>query len=397
MGTAVVWPQNMRCVYSYAAPGSFSIMVSVRTERLQREHRYLIQLRTDTVIATALMALRTPVNGAPHVYYPPPHTIVTYPPLAALINEESDELLSPGDPRLVAALASAPAFVDAWCADTQTYLVSLVPGVNTGRPAMHVLERATSIFHILNARGQMGLAIGWDEARAHLQWYEGETKSYSIYEELVKFSASASAVAAALAALLGLNTATVTAAQMDAADARSVCVGCPPLSQGRRPTLRWRDCVLHPVNDAAHDARSWRVLSPVPAADVRRREEPYRYTDLCAWVCTLCHDLLPALVSQPELRQHLRELHAVENAVEGTHFISFMGVERPNRRQILLSIGGEHPARYRCHRCANLAPHLVKLFSKRAVQRHVADKHLVESPGEGDWSDEALLLPESNE
>ncbi|KAJ7646439.1 hypothetical protein DFH06DRAFT_1332800 [Mycena polygramma] len=135
------------------------------------------------------------------VLFPPPHTIVTYPPLAALVNGESDHLLPVGDPRLVASLASlasAPAFVDVWCEDTQTLLVSLVPGVHAGTPALGVLERATSIFQIRNVYSELVPAIGWHEARAHLHWCREPPRS----TYLVKFSASASAVQATPASRL---------------------------------------------------------------------------------------------------------------------------------------------------------------------------------------------------
>jgi hypothetical protein len=169
--------------------------------------------------------------------------------------------------------------------------------------------------------------IGWDQARAHLHCFHQPPEWRHPGDGLVEFNPRGSAVAAELAVLLGLDPKTVTAAEMDATDARFVCGVCPPETHGRRRPLTWRDCVRFPVHfgfeciahicrsqvvhggsnatPASHGPPSWIVLSPLAAADVRRREEPEDYSDAHVWSCTLCNDYLPSLGYHRDVKEHI--------------------------------------------------------------------------------------------
>ncbi|KAJ7919838.1 hypothetical protein B0H13DRAFT_1987661 [Mycena leptocephala] len=301
----VLWrmPRLTSKLWNRARPHILPMVIAKRTERLERERLDRIQHRKDAILATALMALRTPVAGSRALYYPPPHTISAFPPIAQLICEGSDEPLSRDDPRVAAALAGAPVFVDAWCMETKTLLTSLLPYCNVGDPDFRLLERATSVFRVRKTNQRSSdTAIGWDEARAHLHWCQGRPVPLSAEDQLVEFNAHAAAAATSLAVLLGIDPVTTTAAQMDATGARFVCATCPEVSRGGRLAMRWRECVVHVGSynhaGAAHGPPSWLVLSPLAAADVRRREEPDDYSPLKAWSCTLCNDHLPMFAPQ---------------------------------------------------------------------------------------------------
>ncbi|KAJ7899771.1 hypothetical protein B0H13DRAFT_1718047 [Mycena leptocephala] len=309
----VLWrmPRLTSRLWNRARPHILSMVIAKRTERLERERLDRIQRRKDAILAAALMALRTPIAGSRALYYPPPHTISAFPPIAQLIYEDSDAPLSPDDPRVVAALAGAPAFVDAWCIETKALLTSLLPYCNVGNPDFRLLERASSVFRLRKTNERSSdTAIGWDEARAHLHWCQGRPVHRSTDDQLVKFNDRGAAAAASLALLLGMDPVTTTAAQMDATGARFACATCPEVSPGRRPAMHWRECVLHVGSNenagASHGPPSWLLLSPLAAADVRRREEPDDYSPLHAWACTLCNDHLPMLAPQSRVWAHLR-------------------------------------------------------------------------------------------
>ncbi|KAJ7239805.1 hypothetical protein C8J57DRAFT_1527848 [Mycena rebaudengoi] len=296
-----------------------------------------IELRKNA----AFLALRAPVPGSRNTYYLPPHTIYAFPLIAQLVNEDPAEPLALDDPRLVAAVATAPAFLDAWALDIQRSLIVLLPSPGPPgswhnlQPGIHLLQRATSVFkvqlpYIYNYRRYM--FIGWDGSMA---------------------------AAAALAVLLGLDPETVTAAEMDEANARFLCGTCPPESKGQRRARGWRHCIFHASN----------------TADVRRREQPDDYSDLCVWSCTLCTLFIPSFETQSSVRDHLRVKHQIADPAGGHHFIRFLGPQIPRRRRVMFHVDAVHPARYRCRRCP---PHVVKLFRLRALRLHVRDKHLVE-------------------
>ncbi|KAJ7089066.1 hypothetical protein C8R44DRAFT_990908 [Mycena epipterygia] len=372
------------------------LVAGARTERLEREHNILVERRKEVVAAATFGALRTPVPGLTHACYPPPHTITNFSPLVELVNDPSDEELSPDDPRLVAALAEAPAFVDAWCLEQQTLLASLLPDADTMSvaPAAHILARATSVFHCPDPNG-MATAIGWDEARANLHWCRGRRFTDN---RGVEFCTHGSAAAGTLALLLGMDPATATIAQMDAADARFVCGNCPVMLQSKtgRPALRWRECVLHAVDRNAHDPAShgepsFLQLSPLATADARRREGDENYSRLPTWSCALCTVHLPQCTTHRNALEHARMHHGIERPVEGVHLIYFMFPDRPTRRRAGL-VEGMHRAVYRCNRCVKDHPNIVKLFSRRPAEHHVADKHLIDSPGDKDWTEVERIL-----
>ncbi|KAJ7776366.1 hypothetical protein B0H16DRAFT_1006475 [Mycena metata] len=390
-------PRLTSKLWNRVSPDILPPIIRARDDRLANERRLRIARiarRKESVLAVAIMALRTPVAGIRHAYYPPPHTIDTFPPLSKFINEDTEEHISMDNPRLVQALVGAPAFVDAWCTETKMFLASLLPDVDRMPLDLRHLELATSVFRVRRSVSyQKDTVIGWEQARAHLHWCHGPPAPQLPEQKLVHSSAKGAASAAALALLLDMDPLTTTAADMDTTDARFVCGNCAPSTNGRRAALSWRDCVVHDVelDPTSHTTPSWFLLSPLAAMDVRRREEPDDYFQIAIWACTLCTQHTRGFTEHSDIVGHLRYRHKIPNPVDGKHLVSFLGPERPRRRHVML-IEGAHPPRYRCNRCAQEAPNTVKLFPLRSIVRHISDRHLLDAPGNNDWTEVEPIL-----
>ncbi|KAJ7736441.1 hypothetical protein B0H16DRAFT_120698 [Mycena metata] len=391
-------PRLTSKLWNRARPGILPPILEARDERFAYERRIRIAQRKESVLAVAMMALRTPVPGIQHAYYPPPHTIDTFPPLAAFIDEDTEEDIDKDNPRLVRALVGAPAFVDAWCLETKALLASLLPDVDGTPPDLRRLELATSVFCVRRLDSyRKDTVIGWEQARAHLNWCHGRPLPQFPEEKLVHFSIKGAASAAALVVLLGMDPLTTTAAEMETADARFVCGNCAGPINGRRAVLSWRDCVVHDVeiDPTSHSTPTWFRLSPLATMDVQRREEPDDYLRVAIWSCALCTHYTRRFARHNQIMDHVRDRHKIPEPVDGEHIISFLGPERPHRRRVTL-IQGPHPARYRCNRCAQEAPNTVKLFPLRSIFRHVSDRHLLDAPGNDDWTEVEPILRRSS-
>ncbi|KAF7357215.1 F-box domain-containing protein [Mycena sanguinolenta] len=385
-------------VWNRARPYILPYVIAAQALRLEREREVRVRLRKDAIIAAALMALRAPVPKLQHAYYPPPNTIRSFPPLADLLNEDSDDFLSLNNPQLSAALADARAFVEAWAKETQALLVSLLPGAHAGEPDFSLLDLATSVFCVRRINAQStDVAIGWEEARAHLHWFQGGPEPAVPGDLLIEFNTRGSTVAAELAMLLGMDPETTTATDLDEADERFCCGICPLDFLGQQCVMSWRDCVRHVGSNSSpsHNRSSWLRLSPIAAADVRQREEPNDYSSIPTWSCALCIESTPLFEVRKYLEDHIRKTHLIDSPAEGDHFVFSKGSERPTKQPILLSIAGAQAARYRCNRCACDLPLVVKLLPKHTLRYHIHDEHSVEFSAitADNWTHVELLVP----
>ncbi|KAK7055995.1 F-box domain-containing protein [Favolaschia claudopus] len=377
-------PRLTSKLWNRARPFIVPRVLAARTQRLKHERELRMQARKQAILSFAITELQSRAPGVRHGYHLPPRTIETFAPLAQLIEEDCEDSISAEDPRLIQALKAAPAFLENWIVEMKELLISVLPkGERLDHPDFARLELATSVFRIRRTGSQQfEVAIGWDEARAHVHWWAGEPELPFPGAELVQLEDQGSRVAAELVLLVGLNPDIATASQMDFVDARFVCNDCPPESQGQRHAMGWRECVVHNASrrqDISHDVPSWTLLSPLAAADVRRRDGLPDYTRLPSWSCTLCNDFLPSLLGRHRVvKYHLYKAHSIENPIEGEHLVHYIIPSRPPRRRVMLFEGGSHPARFRCIRCAKAHPSVVKLFSMRALTLHVPDKHHVE-------------------
>ncbi|KAK7017319.1 F-box domain-containing protein [Favolaschia claudopus] len=393
-------PRLTSKLWNRARPFIVPSVLAARTQRLKHERELRIQARKQAILGHAITKLQAAVPGVRHGYHLPPHTIANFPPLAQLIEEDSEDSISADDPRLIQALEASPAFVESWILEMKKLLIAVLPKVESQpqqleNPDFHRLELAISVFRIHRTGMHFEVAIGWDEARAHLHRWTGEPELPFLGAEMIQLEDQGSRVAAELVLLVGLNPDIATASQMDFVDARFVCNDCSPESQGQRHAMDWRESVVHSASkqqDISHDVPSWTLLSPLGAADVRRRDGPPDYTRLPSWSCTMCNGFLPSLLGRHRVvKYHLYKAHSIENPIEGEHLVHFLLPIRPPRRRIMLFEGGSHPARFRCNRCAQTHPSVVKLFSMRALTLHVPDKHQVEF-SDSEYTEAELLL-----
>ncbi|KAJ7835239.1 hypothetical protein B0H14DRAFT_2590382 [Mycena olivaceomarginata] len=315
-----------------------------RPAHLEREREVRVKRRKQVIRAVALMALRTPVPGLRHAYYPPPHTIDAFPPLAQLINEDSDEPLTHDDPRLLAAIAEAAGFADAWIGETQARMVS---------PTSQ-----------LTARARWGTVIGWDEARAHLHCFH---EVHLHHEDiLIEFNTRGSAVAAELAVLLGLDPET------------GDCGGDGHSGSALR--CAWQ-----------HHARppSWTLLSPLAAADVRRREETGDYSHVQVWSCTLCNVYLLSLGYYKYVKEHIVLRHAIAQPINGEHLIHFKG-QSPRGGSLSFSPWRAHTPHASDATAVRRTPH--KLFNSSPSVCYGRTFGIAEL-SDDDWTEVELLMP----
>ncbi|KAJ7891925.1 hypothetical protein B0H14DRAFT_3428351 [Mycena olivaceomarginata] len=375
-------PRLTSKLWHRARPDIVALIINAQTERLESERKWRIRHRQRSIVATVQLTLRTPVTGSPRCFHRS---------LSSATTPESS-------PRLLTVPSSWTH--GAW--KCRRLLVSFLPAADAARPDLRLLARATSVFRVqkpsdLAMPTPFWTAIGWDEARAYLHWCSGYTATDMCSQEIVQFDGGGAATVAAIAGLVGLDPATTTAVELDALDTRFMCTTCTGI---RRQALPWHDCVLHDVerighSTAPHSVPSWALLSHLATADARRREEAEDYSSVRNWACMLCHNHAPGVGTETHnyMKYHIRTMHDIQQPVEGEHLISFASAERPARRHASLAVGGEHPARYRCNRCAQDLPEVVKLFSLRGIQPHILFKHFVESPGEEDWTEDHLIVP----
>ncbi|KAK6987598.1 F-box domain-containing protein [Favolaschia claudopus] len=382
-------------IWRRARPLIVPSVLQAQAERLEWERRARINAKTSVILTSAILALRTPVAGTHRTYYCPPCTIVNFPPLAKVIDEEPEEQIAADDPRLVEALAATPPLVEAWAAEMKTILMSELLKTECSNSPQNPqafdltrLELATSVFRMHQTRhvNYYGyrkftyVLVGWDDLRVHLHpWKRGHDSRLKPSED-VEFDREGSTVAAQLVLLAGMDPQTATVSEMNALDPRFVCESCAPPHPNYRPALRWRECILHVIEDATdifHDTSSWRILSPVAAADLRRRQVPDDYSSLETWACGLCDGLLPRFYDREQVQMHLREFHEIDHSLTKKNLTRYMVPDQPECRPVMLHDIGAHPPRFRCNRCAEARPSIVKLFSKHAIKMHVIDKHSV--------------------
>ncbi|KAJ6563481.1 hypothetical protein B0H10DRAFT_2115209 [Mycena sp. CBHHK59/15] len=386
-----------------ARPYVLPLVCAARDARLEMEHTLLVKTRKKAVCAAVVKTIRSGAAPATWAYHPPEYTIESFATFAGLINDESDEPLTADAERLAAALADLPALVELWRVEKQTQLASLLLAA-AQPPDLRTLDLATSVFTCLGSwiegcevRAGRSL-IGWEGAGTHLRC--GSLQNY--HQGRLHFCPEGSAAARELVKLVDLDPTTATAAEMDGVDARFLCGVCPGHGGGRKALL-WRECVLHAIEcrrlpaqpwTVSHATPFWQLLSPEGASDVRRREDPDPYVLDFTWICNLCPAHYDRHVKRADAEAHVRDVHEIVEPVEGEHFLWYQAAERTPRVPAMVS-DRESAAKYRCNRCMEAAPHIIRLISLRWLVLHLQDKHGVFSPGESDWTRVARILRSS--
>ncbi|KAJ6468000.1 hypothetical protein C8R47DRAFT_1223489 [Mycena vitilis] len=349
--------------------------------------------RVSVAAARITEILYTHVAPATWTYTPTAERIaLDFPQFKQITEDAENVVLARDDPRLVAALAPLPANLVVHYNEQRAALAASIPGVREP-PDLRALELATTIFscgatHCAKehqfCRPQCCL-VGWRDAGAR---QNGERECN------YKFSYRASTTAGELVRLVGLDPKTTTAEDMDSLDRLFVCDDCLSIQRGRE-VMRWRVCLQHSLKHAESDPGrhilSWTVLSPLGAADVRRREGPLDPAHWDAdWLCTLCPAHFHHQAYRVTAIAHVASQHAIANPSEGVHFIHRVGAHWSPRLPVFLSCA-PHAAEYRCKQCAEELPYTVKLLTLRAVNAHVLGKHMVD-PSETGWTKVDRLL-----
>ncbi|KAJ7473103.1 hypothetical protein B0H11DRAFT_2282623 [Mycena galericulata] len=331
-------------------------------------------------------------NVLPHrpqstwAYTPSIDTILAFPEFTRIINDDNVAALAKDDARLVEVLTKLPALLDARCVAKQTSLAAKIPGAHDP-PDLQMLELATSVF-TCGRRHECRDHVCWDKMYCCLVgWREAGSRHRESRCNCWSrtLSEPASAAARALVRLVGLDPKTATADEMDDVDHRFVCNDCPPTQRGRE-AMGWRKCLVHASeqqekSDAGKHTSSWTLLSPKCAADVRRREgQDPCYMDE-AWICVLCTVHFDKNVRRAAAIEHVSSEHHILRPIEGAHFMYSAGAHCLARPPVFLAGAAE----YRCNRCAEMNPHLVKLFALRDLAAHVRDMHMI-VPTENEWT-----------
>ncbi|KAJ7264790.1 hypothetical protein C8J57DRAFT_1718601 [Mycena rebaudengoi] len=361
--------------YNKALPHLLPILHAAHSARLSRRRTTL-----QKAVLTAAQTARAAAPPGAWAYWPPGYTLQAWAPLRALVDdelarEEAEELARSG-----ADAEHVPGLVEAWRAERKRQLVGCcrVRGswrtwIRCGavRAGMRMwagrggadaraagaddvlhLDLATSVFTCLGSwvpgtRVHAGRClIGWAGAGAHLRC--GSLQSF--WENRLHHEPEGARAAAVLVRLAGRDPASTSAAEMDKVDV----------------WYAGGEGVLHA------EGAEWAVLS-TRAADVRRRERADAAHKDRAWGCTLCEAHFDKHVLREEARAHVREAHAIPRSVQDALFMFFPGAERAPRVAALLSEEGL-VAEYRCAHCTDVLPRAVRLFSMRALERHVCDK-----------------------
>ncbi|KAJ7248955.1 hypothetical protein C8J57DRAFT_1724060 [Mycena rebaudengoi] len=359
--------------YNKALPHLLPILHAAHSARLSR--------RRATLQKTVLTASQAACAAAPPgawAYWLRGYTLQAWAPRRALVDdelakEEAEELAGAcggcgGERRIAAAVAQhVPGLVEAWRAERKRQLVELLPCAGELEDAADPARGGAC--GDADADADVGGAKGADARAAGADDVLRLDLATSVFTCLGSWPEGARA-AAVLVRLAGHDPASTSAAEMDKVGA--VCVrGCAVQARGGvrgRKALTWREGVLHAVEVArgaepGHaEGAGWAVLSRECATDVRRRERADAAHIDRAW-----H------VLREEARRHVLEAHAIPRPVQDSHFMFFPGAERTLRVAALLSEKG-FVAEYRCAHCVDVLPHVVRLFSMRALERHVCDK-----------------------
>ncbi|KAF7297495.1 F-box domain-containing protein [Mycena indigotica] len=414
-------PRLTSTVWNLARPYIMPAALKVREERLAAERLQRSEKRLET-IRSASFSLHSPPPTSSKLVVPPPYIFASaYPPLVELRHDPSEALLTRTDPRLVAILQSnhARGFVDRMWSDIHAKLLTFLPqnGESSTPPS---LDRIISVLQVPQA-GPRGAyytlpVLGWQEARTALHWCRGpplvseDTADGPVPDDgRVTFCPIGAGTAVSLARMVGFQAPEeVTLEEMNgrAKDERFVCANCPALSgKNRRQALSWRECIAHDVEQntgswVSHATPAWLRLSPLAAADARRREckeGRENLDDASIWLCNVC-DVYPAtLRTRRSQARHLSTEHAIDSPLEGEHLLPIALPDadtRPGRRRPVPMVEGLHAATLRCKRCANDTPQIVKLWSHRSIVPHIQDRHLLERGlvTETEWTEVDMFL-----
>ncbi|KAF7361001.1 F-box domain-containing protein [Mycena sanguinolenta] len=289
----------------------------------------------QSVLENILEAILSGRPPSTWTYTPGISDVIQFPEFQQLLDDTESEVLASDDPRLLTALEQLPAKLESWLAMERTSLAARVP--HSMNASAEVLDLATTVF-------SCGETYAWDSYsnQPHcclVGWKgAGACRGPTCHVSSVKFSERGSIAASALVRLAGLDPQDATADQMDALDPRFVCDDCP-IQQRGQAVMTWRRCLQHSLDQSLEESdpprhvSSWRLLSPLGAKDVRRRE--YNNKDWSRgdpiWLCSLCAAHFHGCRKYAEVVAHVLAQHDIARPKQDLHFIDRVGGHRPPR------------------------------------------------------------------
>ncbi|KAF7319711.1 hypothetical protein MKEN_00752800 [Mycena kentingensis (nom. inval.)] len=378
-----------------------------RIQRLSEEREYLLASRRRVITAVVSQVLRTsPAQLWPHL--PPAESLYAWPPVKSLIDDPSHRPFTENDTKLLDALVHLPEFSIAWRAAQREKTLRLLPAGTppnlatniftcTAESAIDASERCTT-GNVLFGLDGVSACMGFMGPRC---WLDVTHRP--------AFAREGAAAVAAIAELVGLDPRAATEAEMDLvcgaepgssrvkeqAERRFLCACCPIRKRRGiwgRPAMRWRECVRHFMNQgrhASHASPRWMLLSEAATAAVVAQEratiEPVYEEPV--WACMVCPAHFEHQDSRAGVFDHISDIHCISrDAVrEGTHFMLNLNADvgiLPSRPKVVVTLDTAHVADLRCRLCPATA---VKLWSRRAIERHLIDKHGLVVPSESNW------------
>lgn len=358
---------------------------SQKLERMKRERRQIADKTYDDYKRT--------LQPEAWARLPPPDIVACNEAFSDYIHQDS--LTDVKDLDVPRVMAQLPETVSNWHFNRQKELYDLLPGVEIEEDLDYVeldekdreglseedVERRTTelrkekkaalqvkmddrmklartIFSCISCKAgrHSGLAVfGWKDACVHM------AGSYSHYfHSSWEFCSVGYAAASSLISQLGLNPDTATLEEVDAKDARFLCMNCPTKSckgvQGRK-AYTWRECVMHAVEkeeDHTHAIPSCLLLSEDATSFIRAHELPHPSPRRANWSCNHCPEHLETQATFKDAVKHVKESHAIENPAKGVDVIFLDGrYERHHngRRRPIFHYGFEPTCHLICQIC----------------------------------------------
>lgn len=220
------------------------------------------------------------------------------------------------------------------------------------------MKLARTMFSCISCKSgrHAGLAVfGWKEACVHM------AGSYSHYfHSNWEFCSVGYAAASSLISQLGLDPDTATLEEVDAKDARFLCMNCPTKSHKRvqgRKAYTWRECVAHAVEkqeDFTHAIPTCLLLSEDATAFIRSHELPHPTPRRVNWSCNHCPEHLETPATFKDAEKHVKEAHSIENPVKGVDVVFLHGRYERNhngKRRPIFHYGVEPTCHLICQLC----------------------------------------------
>ncbi|KDQ06976.1 hypothetical protein BOTBODRAFT_39212 [Botryobasidium botryosum FD-172 SS1] len=312
-----------------------------KAERLERERRQAREARKEVLhrVYTAFLVTLGPTT------LPWPNTlrVAAFDSFQAVINQDTKDV---SDNIFDEVMEGLPQCVEAWRESLREALVSKLPKNDDGEPLD--LSLAVSMFsrheynavqiplyypNLLHHVSISGKPLRRRSASLFYDNFDGSAdyRNQSCQPLQIVYDAHGVRILRHLLQECGLDADTTTPEDMDAHDARFLCLTCFRAEKGG-PAMTWRQAIMH-GRGWAHDVDSctkWRVLTAAETAHVLSLEDAAEKKAAIGnlrppawWSCNHCRASHPSHVvyDTPMLEQHLKSTHAVATPTKDVDYI----------------------------------------------------------------------------